>query len=413
MLINFIFENVYSFKEENFFSMECTVDKSFEKINTFETGHKDMELLKSSLVYGANASGKSNFIKSLKFMKNCVLYSVMPFGGVNLNRAFIFTTEGHNKESKYEIEFIIEKIKYRYGFTILKNKVTKEWLYKTKEREVNLFNRTSPDYKDIELAGDFKSAKNIKEMVSESSLFITVCKMLNHSIANKIWRWFYELEIITIEDQESSQETFTLLEEKPELKSEILKYLKQADIDIEDFSYEIQKSENRENIGDLKTKVETMKISNFKTFHKVYDENNELTNKKIELPFYEYQSDGTKKLFALIGPIFNAIEQGKILVIDEIDARFHPKMVKVILGMFNSIDVNSKNAQFICTTHDVLLLDEKLRKDQIWFVDKNEYSSSELYCLVDFKGIRKEDNILKKYLLGMFGAIPFEKEGNF
>ncbi|MGL5069090.1 MAG: AAA family ATPase [Sarcina sp.] len=412
MLVNFTFENVYSFKDENFFSMECTTDKNFEKVNTFESTHKNIKLLKSGLIYGANASGKSNFIKSLKFMKSSVLYSVMPFGGVNLNRAFTFISNGQNKESRYEIEFIIEEIKYRYGFTILKGKVMSEWLYKTKEREVNLFNRTSPDYNDIELAGDFKSAKNIKKMVSESSLFITICKMLNHTVANKIWRWFYELEIITIEDQESPQETFRLLDEKPELKVEILKYLKKADIDIEDFTYEIQKADEDSSVGELKVGVETMEISNFKTFHRIYDENNNLTDQRIELPFYEYQSDGTKKLFALIGPIFNAIGSGKVLIIDEIDARFHPTMVKVILNMFNSIDINSKNAQFICTTHDVLLLDENLRKDQIWFVNKNEYSSSELYSLVDFKGIRKEDYLLKKYLLGMFGAIPFKKERN-
>jgi len=113
-------------------------------------------------------------------------------------------------------------------------------------------------------------------------------------------------------------------------------------------------------------------------------------------------------LFALLGPIFNVLDKGGVLFIDEIDSRLHCAIVRFVLDMFNSIDLNKNNAQLICNTHDVLLLEENIRRDQIWFVDKNNKGISELYSLSDFNGIRKDNNLLKRYLLGVFGAIPFK-----
>jgi hypothetical protein len=137
----------------------------------------------------------------------------------------------------------------------------------------------------------------------------------------------------------------------------------------------------------------------------VYDEDKKIAY-DIELSFLKYQSKGTIKFFELLGPILDVLENGKVLVVDEIDSRLHCGIVEYILEMFNSIDKNSKNGQLICNTHNVLLLDEDIRRDQIWFIQKDNYGESELYSLDDFKDVRKDDPKLKKYLLGVYGAIP-------
>lgn len=167
----------------------------------------------------------------------------------------------------------------------------------------------------------------------------------------------------------------------------------------------------------LKSEISKEKLSSIKkriidlrTKHFIYNDNKESV-KEIKLPFLKYQSDGTIKFFELSGPILEALEKGKTLIIDEIDSRLHYAILRHILSLFNSIDKNPYNAQLICTTHQVLLLEENIRRDQIWFVDKNEYGESELYSLDEFKDIRKDDPLLKKYLLGVFGAVPFIREG--
>ncbi|CAM3774382.1 ATP-binding protein [Clostridium perfringens] len=416
MLVDFIFKNSYSFKDENVFSMEKDSGNEFHDINTFECGFKKIELLKSSIIYGANGSGKSNFIKSIKGMKNLILYSVIPLGAMNDIKSFKFI-EGYTDPTKYEVTIIIDAIKYRYGFEVENNEVSKEWLYRTVQKESCLFFRESSNFEDIKLYSTFKKEESIKNKVSKTSLFLTICKMFNNEIADKIWTWFDELEILTIQEQNNAAKTFEILEKKPIIKNSILDYLKKADIGIEDFNYEFESSKSdagvleslkSELVKNIKVGFVTQKISNFNTKHKLYDYDGNELDKTIEIPFEEYQSDGTKKLFALLGPIFNVLDKGGVLFIDEIDSRLHCAIVRFVLDMFNSIDLNKNNAQLICNTHDVLLLEENIRRDQIWFVDKNNKGISELYSLSDFNGIRKDNNLLKRYLLGVFGAIPFK-----
>lgn len=417
MLVEFNFKNSYSFKDENFFSMEKNTGTEFEEINTFKTKFKSVYLLKSAMIYGANASGKSNFIKSFNTMRNLVLYSMIPIEGVKVVKPYTFIKD-YKKPTKYEVTIILDDLKYRYGFEILEKKVEKEWLYRTKDRETCLFDRTSSNFNDINIScDDFKKENNVKHMVSEESLFLSLCKMLNNTTASLIWKWFYDANIISIKQQSRPIKTFEVLEDNPELKKKILFYLKKADIDIEDFNYEMKSVEEKGDMVDyLKSElvenveigVVTKKISNFNTKHKLYDDEGRELNELLEIPFEEYQSDGTKKLFAILGPIFETLNNGGILFIDEIDSRLHCAIIRHVLQMFNSIDINKKNAQIIFNTHDVLLLEENIRRDQIWFVQKDKKGISELYCLDDFNGVRKEDNLLKKYLLGVFGAIPFK-----
>ena len=144
------------------------------------------------------------------------------------------------------------------------------------------------------------------------------------------------------------------------------------------------------------------------TKHYYYDEKWEKTG-IISTPLL-FESAGTKKLFEIAGPIIKALANGSVVFIDEIDSRLHPMLVRFLVMLFNSISKNPKNAQLICTTHNVLLLDEEIRRDQIYFTEKDEYGVSKLYSLTDFKGVRKESKLLKQYLLGVFGATPKIKD---
>jgi len=155
-------------------------------------------------------------------------------------------------------------------------------------------------------------------------------------------------------------------------------------------------------------KMLPFRMVSLNTKHNYYNKNWEKVG-VITTPVL-FESAGTKKLFEIAGPIIKALEQGNVIFIDEIDSRLHPTLVRFLVMMFNSISKNPKNAQLICNTHDVLLLDEDIRRDQIYFTEKDEYSVSKLYSLTDFIGVRKESKLLKQYLLGMFGATPKLKD---
>ena len=188
--------------------------------------------------------------------------------------------------------------------------------------------------------------------------------------------------------------------------------MQNAGINIDDFELEVKDSEFNEFLmsalkksfkeklkGSFKARDVDLKIK-----QKVYDENWE--NYDVADFSFELESAGTKKLFEIAGSIISAINNGSVVLIDEIDARLHPSLVRHLVMMFNSLSHNPKNAQLICNTHDVTLLDEDIRRDQIYFLEKNDYGVSDLYCLCDFRGVRKDSKILKQYLLGAYGALP-------
>ena len=194
----------------------------------------------------------------------------------------------------------------------------------------------------------------------------------------------------------------------------MLNLLQTADINILDFDVELsEKNEQNKFMNKALKKSYAEKMLPLRTVslmmkHNLYNKDWEKTA-IISTPIL-FESAGTKKLFEIAGPIIKALEQGNVVFIDEIDTRLHPMLVRSLVMMFNSIGKNPKNAQLICNTHDVLLLDEDIRRDQIYFTEKDEYGVSKLYSLTDFKGVRKESKLLKQYLLGAFGATPKLKD---
>ena len=416
MLLGFSFENFASFYHETIFSMLASKKDEFLDLNTINTSHG--RLLKSALIFGPNGSGKTNWVKALNFMQDMVFTSVIDKNILKRNENFKFFDSSYSQPTSFEISFIQNGIAYEYGFKILKDEIIEEWLNKKAKRTVPIFYRNNSDWNSIELRGSMKKAEKIKKFTRKDSLFLTTAAMFNIDVAEEILNWFSNLYIL-VDDFGSPKLTVDYIQEDIDNKAKVLNQLKIADIGIEDFDIQIreldvdndlkekliqsaQKNLSLNSMDKFKVK---RKAIDLKTKHHVYDEDKKIAY-DIELSFLKYQSKGTIKFFELLGPILDVLENGKVLVVDEIDSRLHCGIVEYILEMFNSIDKNSKNGQLICNTHNVLLLDEDIRRDQIWFIQKDNYGESELYSLDDFKDVRKDDPKLKKYLLGVYGAIP-------
>jgi uncharacterized protein len=412
MLLEFTVGNFLSFKEKVTISMEAAPIKELEESNVFTFGK--YELLKSAAIYGANASGKSNLIKAMSRMKNLIQFSA------NEDQAEIFMKtekfrldkEMENKPSFFEIAFIHNQKKYRYGFEIDKERVYSEWLFFTPTRqEARLFVR---DGENIEIGTTyFKEGKGLEDKTRPNALFLSVVAQFNGEFSAKIMKWFKRFNVISGLDDRNYL-LFALDQfEKDDFKQKHLQYLKIADFGIDD--EDVRKNEPLELPEGIKGFLSKMTESEPKSikgytisiFHSKYDKNEKLPYK--ESFALTNESDGTQKYFYLLAPILDTLNKGSILVVDELDARLHPYITRFIIQLFHSKQTNPYNAQIIFATHDTNLLDKDLfRRDQIWFTEKDQYGATDLFSLVEYK-VRNDVDFEKYYLNGKFGGVPFVK----
>jgi AAA15 family ATPase/GTPase len=420
MLIQFTVGNYLSFKEPVTLSMTATDEKAkFEKLNENNVFKIDDELslLKSAAVYGANASGKSNLVKAMAFMRWFVVNSskdtlLTDLIGVE---EFRFSMETEGKPSFFEIVFILEGRVYRYGFEVDKKRVVSEWLFHIpKVKESKLFERNG---NEIKMTKVFKEGNLVADRTRRNALFLSVNAHFEGKISTKIFRWF-ESDFNVISGIHSDIYKDLTVEYFSQYKNDILELIKKFDLGIDDISIdkEIWKipADNLSNSMPenfrkfiLDSEIQT---DNIQTFHKKYDREGNVVSAAI-LDFDENESEGTKKVFALAVPILDTLKNGEVLVVDELDARFHPLMTRTIIDLFNSNDTNPHNAQLIFMTHDTNLLNKIVfRRDQIWFLEKNKEGVSDLYSLVEFK-VDKNSDFENDYIKGKYGAIPFI--GNF
>ena len=380
MLIGFTVENFRSFLNETSLSMMATSDKEHREFNVISTEQND--LLKSVIIYGANAGGKSNLIQAMYYMQKMVSSSIdAQTEHIKHCQPFAFREDATNLPVKFEISFLLENILYEYGFSILDGQINKEYLYKKSKRRTLVFDRTSPSYEHIRLTPDMEDVESLKKNVRNDVLFLTWAAYANNKTAINIVDWITKKLLILGFDEHYGK--ITLVDDM-RINKYFVNFPKKADKDIVDIK---------------------LKSSQLMSSYWQYDENWDKI-KTIDVPFELYSSDGTKRMLDLSDAFFKALAGTAVIVIDEMDLHLHPSLVRHLLAIVNSIAHNPKNAQLICTTHDVMLLDEDIRRDQIWFVDKNEYGVSSLYSLSDFKDVRKSNDIFKRYLLGVYGAIP-------
>jgi AAA15 family ATPase/GTPase len=422
MLLEYSFENYKSFQESNSLSMIGVPSfKEHEPDNIF---HFDkFKILKSAAVYGNNASGKSNLVNGLQKMKQLVKSSfrdaLVEKGEIQIDK-YLLNSESEKTPSKFEVVFIQNQLRYRYGFEINNNQVSREWLFHTTTKEVPLFERKNNKF--IINKSSFKEGLNLESKTRNNVLFLSLVAQFNGEISNRVIEWFNNLNIISgLQDFGYSVFTINKLKKDKNFNkwlSLIIRTLEISNITIEEIEIKeddinkIVKKTNDKSLANFfdafnKLQQNGKKKIQISTWHKKYDKDNLLIN-TIPFDFESQESEGTKKFINLLGPWYDTLKNGKILIIDELDSRLHTHLTKKLIELFHKF--NKRNAQLILTSHDTSLLDkELLRRDQIWFTEKDQFGSSHLYSLADFKteDVRKTSSYHKNYLNGKYGAISF------
>lgn len=378
MVLEIRLSNMFSFRDE------VTLDLQAAKIQTKKARELEgnlfsvdgEQMLKSVALFGANASGKSNVIKAIRACVNMVRSS----HNYNVDTRFAispFKFEDYaNKPSSFYIRFLLNGVEYEYSFSFMHNEIITETLYYYPNgRKSLVFSRDESrgtEKKDIyEFKTVIKRPFDVADNTSKKTLYISRASQMDRKIAQKIFLFF--CNDIVLDYQVANIDSLDNLFK--ERKDQMLEVLKTADSDIIDF------------------KIQNNAIT---TFHR--------TNPSVAFDFETEESEGTKTLFRMMVRMIGIIHEGKMLLVDEIDNSLHTQLVEFVIGMFN----HSDHAQLIYTTHNTHLLNTDFqRRDQVYFVNKREDGSSDLYSLFDFKDFRDTLDMEKAYLQGRFDAIPY------
>jgi uncharacterized protein len=414
MLIGFSVGNFMSFKDAVMLNLTAANikarDQRLDEDNVAEVS--GLRLLKSAAIYGPNASGKSNLAAAIAFMRRFLLNSSKdtqadePIG----IEPFLLSEQTESAPSLFEIVFLLDGKRYRYGFEVTRERVVAEWLFFVPTiKEARLFERSADS---IEVGERFKEGRGLEARTRKNSLFLSVVAQFNGQIAQRILSWFAAFQVITgLQDAACSMYTLNCFE-KGQYVPEIIELVRRLDLSIDHIAVERTKvSEDNLPTGVpepvrrwLLDEMDTNHT--ITTRHKKYDREGRRID-TVEFDLDSHESEGTKKLFSFAGPLVHTLRTGKPLFVDELDARWHTDITRTLVGLFNSRETNPNNAQLIFTTHDTNLLTNKLfRRDQIWFVEKDRYGSSRLHSLVEYK-VRNDASFESDYLRGRYGAVPF------
>ncbi len=422
MLLQFSIKNFKTFKDKATLSLIASnYDKDTrEDENVYMEEKFGIRLLKSAVIFGANASGKTNLLGALAFMRSFVINSSKESQkGEKINvQPFRLNEETESEPSEFEVIFIVNKEQYRYGFEATQQKIISEWLYhKPKTKEIELFYREGNNF-EIHERNFAKGGTIAKQgFVRDNALLISVAAQFNEKTATIVIDWFKKTQTIS-GLHERGYQGFTLNKiEDLAYKTKILELLKVADFGIQDIKIQKFDADNLpkgmpENIKETiakKFELKDIEFIDVLTTHKKYDSSKKVIS-NVNFLLDDDESSGTQKFFALSGPILDVIEKGRTLIVDELDSKLHPNLVCKMVSLFNSKEFNKKNAQLIFNSHDTNLLSSGLfRRDQIWFTNKNKYGEAKLYSLADFKSdeVRKNEPYEDNYIKGKYGAVPF------
>ena len=414
MLLQFNFKNFKSFRDDTTLDMSATkISEYSERVVTIAKE----KILPVAAIFGANAHGKSNVLEAIRFMHMYVVQS-FDFGGDNENKKtrkgflkptpFLFDNDSKNAESLFEVYFIDPEESgaktFNYGFTIDSEGINEEWLnYKTKSSRgefKRIFYRNESE-SEYDFSGiPSKSQENLKIALQKETLIVSLGAKLKIQKLKHIRDWFINNDFA---DFGEPAENFFLSRLIPEnfatdknVQKKVLKYFSAFDPSIIGFDVEIIKSDS--DPDDDHVTIDAI--------HKMIN-----SDQTAKIPL-QNESSGTLKMFALYPMLQEVLDSGGILFIDELNSRLHPLLVRAFMITFLNPDINKKHAQLVFTTHDAWQLNNNgLRRDEIWFTEKDSNGISSLYSLADFVDeagakIRKDENYEKNYLLGKYGAIP-------
>lgn len=405
------------------FDMETSVPKGqIIENHTFFAGD-NQQFNKIAYIYGANGSGKSNFCKIILQIQRTIMLSpirasnnpqlldMLPLKdelAVQRNH-FKFDVSGKERATSYSIQILIDDVLYTYSFSIAENyDVISEKLTKKKRRTEIILERTSPKFESITLKSELKSFQDNVHVVKDNALCLSMASFLNNKLATTIVATITNIQVVNMAAMRGlsnlSEETFSA-----EKKEEYLRILKSADPTLEDIQVEFnEKKVEKHSLDsdDLENRAVVLKSVrvDVKSTHSIYDNHKAVS--QSELPFLQIESNGTIKLLDILPTIFDALSTGNILIVDEIENGLHPTVVKKMIELFYNPETNPYNAQLICTTHNILLINEAVQRDEVWLMDKNEYGESSMKHISDISGLRSYDKLGQKMIEGAFGAMP-------
>jgi len=416
------FKNFGPFANEIRFTTLADKSKKEHTENTFTLENSET-FNRISYIFGANGAGKSTFCKALIQIQNFINLSPL-FAANNpqllelqpiklstseMDRHFLFDTAGKDTPSEYSIEVIMDGITYCYSFAVLNGLITSEILTKKKRRTEVILSRTSPSYESIELKSELTSfAPNIA-VVKDRALCLSMAAFLNNPLASQLISAIGKILVVNMANlnglRNITQENFT-----EEIRQRCLRILQIAEPTMEDLSVKFTEDSDTKKVpipvDDLEGReliIKNVRVD-VQSTHSVYDKDTVVD--RVLLPFLKYESSGTIKMLSILPLLFQALETGTPIVIDEIENGLHPNVVQGILDLFKSPETNPFNAQLICTTHSIMLAEKNVRRDQVWVINKDSCGRSTLERISEYPGTRTTDNIAQKYLRCAFGDIP-------
>ena len=448
MLVQFRLKNFMSIRDEQVFSLVAVSGLKEQEQHLSDNviaATKEVDVLRSAVIYGANASGKSNLLRAIEYFIDTVTLSSPTGSAISSYSPFVLDQKSSSEPTLLEAIFVIDGIVYRYGFEVQQKVVVAEWLFIRRKQETYVFDRS---INELRINRPYKKLLELQnnKMVAQTVLLLQLGALFNDETCQAVRKWAFNMRYVQgTEDYQFRDFTIQYLEQ-PENKQRILNLLRDADLGIEDIELII--SENKSSIssartakfyggGDLiltnpvdpndltkgyngvslgiKTPNQPRTDIGIKST-RVFWDNDIGIFKSISVPFSTFESQGTQKFFNLIGLILWHLDNGGILIADELDTKLHPLLTQRIVQLFNSPVTNPRNAQFVFATHDTNLLSAGLfRRDQIWFTEKDSAGVTQLYALTDYKpggkSVRNDEQLEKNYIAGKYGGIPYL--GNF
>ncbi len=399
MLLDFTFGNFGPFRDDVTLSMEATGGS--EHRNNLIAGTED--ILSSAIVFGPNAAGKTFIVEALWSLRNLVSRVDANRGPPNYN-PFRLSKDTRESPVRMRMRLLLDGVKYDYRVEYLRDSIVSENLYHyPRGRRARVFERNG----DVYTGGK----KRIIKSTSDSVTYLAMASVLSDPLCSKVRdAMVKDIIILPPELDVLIQDSCRFSSSDPERKDRALKALDAADFGVSDFTFKERKIKSPEVKGavpqDFSDRANDS-LTNQDIFIKHGFTDDDYDEEGLTFPI-ELESSGTQCMFGLISPIIDAMESGKLVVMDELGAHLHPMLTHWIVSQFSS-ENNPNGAQLIANTHDISLMDtsELLRRDQIWFVNKSRSKGvSVLYCLSDFDGVRKDTDVMKGYLLGRYDAVP-------
>lgn len=416
MLIQFTVRNFRSIRDEQTLSLVKGKGNELSGRNSFDPqAPATSELLRSAVIYGPNAAGKSSLIDAIQTMKGLVVNSSTKFqhGDELPVTPFKLDRDTEGQPSEFEVLFVADGTRYQYGFSASDERIFDEWLLAYPNgRPQRWFGRswdaTTKSY-EWEMGSALSGQKQLwLDSTRQNALFLSTAVQLNSAQLKPVYDWFrHKLRLANVAGWTPE---FTASQcEDLETKKRVLNFIKAADIDVQDVKIKSEKFAAQHLPAEMPEDVRKRILDDLKD-HKVYDiktVHHGVNGQSVEFDFDD-ESDGTQKLFAFAGPWLDVLDKGYVLLVDELHDNLHPKIVQFLVELFHQPEANKFGAQLVFTTHDTSILNQEIfRRDQVWFCEKDAAKSTRLYPLTDFSPRKGREDLEAGYLSGRYGALPY------